>query len=359
MFYDQYGDYDKSFMEKMANHIILRPRSDVEQLDDKDFAIIIIGKRPHRQFPIADKKSTLLSLIYFLKNLSRMAPEFSKVAGSRIKEACFRFGIDTPPILNQFDMGADNFRVKLEKVANEEAVKQITDTSHLDDSVFGLITEEDGQKIRRFPMPDEKHVHKAWNILQASPHIKEEYKSQLLENIRRRAKDLGVELDGLDEGELNPNFERDLNHFTRNFDEEEKVAYTKVASKVLNNEVTIKEASAIISKLNQHYGYSDYKNRLSPDEIVHGIKADSITKYASAKEFSKYLDPYFEKTASVEYNLAAILQGEQAETVKKELTEYFGPEMVEDLITDPQTIYSSLPAPHKDIIKNIIEEHLS
>ena len=44
MFYDQYGDYDKDFATKLANHIVLRPRDDLDELDDKDFAIIIIGK---------------------------------------------------------------------------------------------------------------------------------------------------------------------------------------------------------------------------------------------------------------------------------------------------------------------------
>lgn len=349
MFYDQYGDYDKEFATKLANRVVLRPRSDIDELQDKDFAIIIMGKRPHRQFPIADKKSTILSLIYFLKNLKRMEPECARIAGSRIKEACFRFGIDTPSSLKELPMGTtEPHHVDLEKMANETAAKSL----NLDDSVFGLIIERAGEKIRKFPMPDEQHVRKAFDAAKSMGPARREYQERLMKNIERRASELGVDLNITKESPLlNPNLDRDMKHFTRNMNKEAQVTYSKLAQMIVDEKVTTKEACAALKALNEQNNVDNYKHRLSPEELVFGSKDDTLTKSASARLFAELLEPSLVKTASVGDELgAALASGE----FKTKLDEHFGEGFADDLQSDPTAIYNSLPTPHKDIIRSLM-----
>ena len=352
MFYDQYGDYDKDFAIKLANHIVLKPRDDLDELDDKDFAIIIIGKRPHRQFPIADKESTLLSLIYFLKNLDRIEPTCAEIAGARIKEACFRFDIEAPSQLDGFSLGTNKSHyVDLEKLANELAAKKIDDVSELDDSVFGLIIERAGEKIRKFPMPDEEHVRKAFEAAKSMGPARREYQERLLKNIERRASELGIELNITKESPLNPNLKRDMKYFARNMDKTAQAAYEKLAQLALDGKITADEACAALEMLNKQNGVASYKYRLSPEEIIYGTQEDVLAKSASARLFAELLDPSLTKTASIEDKITAALESEEFRT---KLDEYFGEGFADDLKTDPKAIFNSLPTPHKDIIRNLL-----
>jgi hypothetical protein len=350
MFYDQYGDYDQAFAKRLANHVILRPRSDIDELEDKDFAVIIIGKRPHRQFPIADKISSLLSLIYFLKNRSRMAPECAEIAGARIKEACFRFGIETPRIMQEYPMGVESFKLDLEKLANETSAKAIEDYSHLEDNMFGLVLDHDGEKLRKFPMPDEEHVRKAYEAAKAPGPMKPKLREKLLANIERRAKELGIVLE--EEAPLNPNFERDIRFFSRNMEKEARATYEKVAELVLQNEITPKEACAVLDGINKQNGVNDYKNRLSPKDIVYGSGDNTLSKYASVKLFTELLNPGMVKKASVTDELKAALTSEE---FRAKLDDYFGEGFSADLSKDTKAIFDSLPVPHKDIIRGLLQ----
>src|SRR5690606_8982539 len=140
-----------------------------------------------------------------------------------------------PSQLDRFSLGTNKSHyVDLEKLANESAAKKIDDVSKLDDSVFGLIIERAGKKIRKFPMPDEKHVRKAFEAAKSLGPARREYQERLLKNIERRASELGIELNITKESPLNPNLKRDMKYFTRNMDKTAQAAYEKLAQLALD-----------------------------------------------------------------------------------------------------------------------------
>ena len=73
----------------------------------------------------------------------------------------------------------------------QEAKIPTKDRNELDDSDFGLVyTDENGNKIRKYPLTDERHVLQAVRFFNKAP---DEYKEELARNIVKRAKQLDME----------------------------------------------------------------------------------------------------------------------------------------------------------------------
>lgn len=73
----------------------------------------------------------------------------------------------------------------------QEAKITTKDRNELEDSDFGLVyTDEDGKKIRKYPLTDEEHVRKAVQFFNKAP---DDHKEELARNIVKRAKELDMD----------------------------------------------------------------------------------------------------------------------------------------------------------------------
>lgn len=334
MFIDQYDDTENEFLEKIANAgIILKKKEDVHELPDKDFAVIIVKKRPHRKFPICDKESTILSMLYFLKNMGELPEPIRDAAGARLKEAALKFNLSVPSKLEQFDVGEEDYIIKENDLIKEASI---------DDDVFGLVYEKDGEKIRKFPMPDEYHVKKAEMYVDEAP---DEYRDELRENIKKKKE----EFDMLEDKDLNPNIQRDMSYRIKEIPAENKKPYMNLVDKLEDGQVSPQEAIKVIEKLDKENGISPRK--LTAEETIF----DMPKKRKVANDFTSLFEK--EKTADVHDDIRMVLNDdEMRDSLKIKLKENFDKGLVEDLLMDSETIFESLPDPHKGIIKRIIAE---
>jgi hypothetical protein len=343
MFIDQYDDTENKYLKKYANAgIILKKKENVHELPDKDFAVIIKKKRRHRKFPICDKKSTLLSLLYLLRGLDDLPEEITDVAGSRIKEACIKYDINVPSALNGHDIGNDNYVV-------EDFVRE--KTASITDDDFGLVYEENGKKIRKFPMPDEYHTKvAAAKFDEIKEDLDEETREKLAAAIKEKEEEFNLTEE---EPNLNPNLKRDMEFKTRKLSKEAQAPYMKLVDKLENGEAMVKEASALIDRL-------DAKNNIRTGNFnSEELLTDSEKKFSVEKNAFILAFEDKEKTAAVDTpsTLRRLLNDpDRKDELKKKLNDSFDKYLVNDLCQDPQTIYNSLPEPHQNLIDNMIGE---
>jgi len=343
MFIDQYDDTENKYLEKLANKgIIIRKREDVHDLPDKDFAVIIKKKRKHRKFPICDKKSTILSLLYLLLGMEDLPEEITNVAAPRIKEACIKYDVDVPSRLEHFDIGADDY------VVSDFTKKK---KASISDDDFGLVYEENGEKVRKFPMPDEYHTKvAAVKFDEVKDSLDDETREKLAAAIKEKKEKFGLMEK---EAKINPNLERDMEFKIRHLTKEAQAPYMKLVEKLKNKEAKIKEASAVINRL-------DAKNNIDTGKFNNDeLLTDTEKKFSVEKNAFMLAFEDKEKTASVDKvsELRRLLADpDKKDMMKSKLKENFDEYMVNDLCQDPQTIYESLPNPHQTIIDNAIDE---
>lgn len=343
MFIDQYDDTENKYLKKYANAgIILKKKENVHELPDKDFAVIIKKKRRHRKFPICDKESTLLSLLYLLRGLDELPKEVTDVAGSRIKEACIKYDIDVPSVLDGHDIGNNDYVV--ENFVREK-------TASITDDDFGLVYEEDGEKVRKFPMPDEYHTKvAAAKFDEIKEDLDEKTREKLAEAIKEKKAQFNLTEE---EPNLNPNLKRDMEFKTRKLSKEAKAPYMKLVDKLENGEAKVKEANVLINRLDAENNIRT-GNFNSEELLTDAEKKFSVEKNAFILAFEDK-----EKTASVNSvdTLRRLLNDpDRKEEMKTKLNDSFDKYLVNDLCQDPETIYNSLPEPHQNLIDNMIDE---
>lgn len=348
MFIDQYDDTENKILKKYADDgIILSKREDVHELPDKDFAVIIKRKRKHRKFPICDRMSTLVSLLYLLHGLNDLPEDIVNVAAPRIKEAAVKYDVDIPAKLEKYPIGNDDYIVT--------EIEPKTKEARVDDSVFGLVYEENGEKVRKFPMPDEHHTKiAAQKFEEVKDELDKEKRAQLEEAIQEKM----VEFDMVKEATLNPNLKRDMEFKIRHLTKEAQAPYMRLVDKLKEDEVTIKEAEVLVKKLDNRNNL-DTRKFNTDDLLTDKEKTSSVTKHDSVIDFF----PKKEKRATAQDKIDMILTIKDDDKLRKRFMERmkkkFSDGLVDDLCQDPETIYKSLPEPHQNIIDRTINEVLN
>lgn len=349
MYLDQYDDINEELMEKVAGlGLVLNKREDVSSLPDKDFALIVVTKkRPQRKFPICDKESALLSLLYFLENRKNMPMAYIKTAGAMLKEACVKYDIDVPTPMDSYPIGAESNKVTgevMEKVAQEVASDEI---ENIPDEKFGLIKE--GQ--RKFPLIDIDHTKRA---IDAFPMVEDRLEpdeaASLRTKIAKAADEFGLSFGEEKIASVNPYLMRDMKFRVRNLEKTAQAPYIKLAKMVEGEQITIKEASAVLDRLDKDH---NLHRTMTAEEVLIGQKVNSLEKNA-------FVDEFLEKVASsrdTASKLQYVFQDEdkKGELIEK-LKENFDVSLVDGLVADTKDVLDSLPDPHKDMIDNIVEE---
>ena len=80
---------------------------DRDQLPDDAFALVMLnGEEKLRKFACIDSGNTALSVLYFVKNASKLPPSAQQVAAENLKIACGWYGLDVPRELEQLSKTA-------------------------------------------------------------------------------------------------------------------------------------------------------------------------------------------------------------------------------------------------------------
>lgn len=302
----------------------LEKTADKENLEDKDFALIIEGeKREHRKLATIDPESTQKSIRYFVNNMKDLPSEYIKTAGPNLKEACIKYNLDVPSELEGFDIGNEN-RVEAtslkEKVASED---------------FGLVVNGDP----KFPLRDKDEIVKALKQYRnVKDKLTDEQRAKLAKNICAKADEYGIET--TTDLDVNPNVVQEMKFRVNRLPEKEKEAYIKLAKKLDRGEVQVKEAMAVMERLDEE---NNMKRRcMTPKRVL-----------------THQPTPEKEKTAGIQDNLDYIARDEDLKMdVGEALEEKFSEDLVESLLENPRAIFDSLPDPHKDIIESIVRQEM-
>jgi len=314
-FLDQYDD-----LKKTAS-------IDKEKLRDKDFALIIQGeKSEHKKFATVDPEVTKTSTEYFINNLDKMPDEYINVAGPNLKEACFKYDIDIPQELEDFDFGSKKRKVKQakEKIKEED---------------FGIVINGDG----KFPLRNKEEIIKAIEQYDnVKDRLTKEQKKELAAKIDSAAEKFGIERKT--KLKPNPEIERDMEFRVKRLPKRDKEAYMKLAHMVKEGELNVEKGIKVMKKLDDE---NNMKQRCASPETV-------LAKMEGAEDANM-----FEKAASITDELEYAMQDKDTkEKVKKELKSQFDDSLVDSLCQDPKTIFDSLPDPHKDLIERIVKSNI-
>lgn len=323
---DQYDDTNNEYLEKLADAgFVLEKRANVEELDDKDFAVIIESKnKRERKFPICDKEASILSSMYYLKNKDKMPEEVRKTARAFINEASMKFDFNPPEDIDEA-RNRDSNVVHLEQ--------------KLSDDDFGLVIERDGDKIRKFPLHDKKHVEKAIeHFPEQKDRLTPEQAESLQAKIKEKAQKFGI-IKPEKEASINDNLIRDMEFRVRNLPKEAQEPYLKLAEKVKEGNAKVKTASQVMRKL-------DHQNNMKV-----GYMKDV---FESSGDFTFNVK---EASMSVPEKINRILNDdEMKEDLIDKLEGQFEKGLITDLRENPEVLYNSLPEPHQQIIKDFVEE---
>ena len=338
MIIDQHDDIKKETLEKIANAgVVLSPKEDVHELNDRDFALIIQKeKRAHRKFPVSDEESTKLSAIYFSENKNKLPDEMRKTAGANIKEAFLKNDMDIPNFLEEYDNGT------LNNTVSGSLVKKAS----VSDDDFGLVYKKDGEKVRKFPLTNKKNTKRALEKFDdVKGKLDDDQAKKLKENILDACHEFGININEETEIEKSATLKRDMKFRTKNLTKEAQLPYMKVADMVEKDEICIEKAAAVMERLDDE---NNLHRTFSPMETLTGNKPNTIEI------------PKREKTASIEDKLPSVISNpKMKQAFLKKLKEHFDEGMVEGIAQDPQTVIESLPDPHKDIIENKLDEVMS
>ena len=345
LFYDQYTDPDKDFFKKILNHVVIEPDMEIDKQPDKSFAIIIVGNRRHRMFPIHTPKDTVLSALYFLKNKEIIPEECAKIIGSKLKEACLKFNLEK--LRDLFEDYADT--VGSHEIQMSDLSKTAAANTQNDNVFYGI--EING--VKKFPMPDKMHTLKA---IAAYPKVADKLTPQqrkiLSRNIALKALEFDINLDKLLIKEINPHIVQDIKYRIKDLPLEAQKMYLAVANAIQKGELNYREGATAIRMLDKMYGIDNYKRRITPETAVSGIASPEITNSQSIKEFKSLLNQ--EKVASID-EVVTLIKADTEKQIRSKLEEQFDKELVSDLYKDPETIFNSLPKPHQELIEKIIK----
>ncbi len=212
---DFYDDSDRRYLKKMAQDLepwrgaeILSP-SQIEELDDDDFALVVITKTAEkiRKFPLHDEAHIKLASLYFDAAYENLSPAERVCAATHIREACDAYDVEADPAISKY--AADGFfnniveegvRNAYEKYAElemtKEAASDINARIEVPDDQYALLVEHEGDTIRKYGMPDENHVKIAAAYFKKyARDLSPEHRHMFAENVLRRADELSVDLD--------------------------------------------------------------------------------------------------------------------------------------------------------------------
>lgn len=369
---DFYDDTDRQVIKKLAvDHeaggleVTQLTPEQLDELPDSEFGLVMLTKRGSviRKFPLNDSGNTWLSSQYFSHTHQKLAFPARFIAAKFIKQACDAYGVTptgqvaayaeradgTVATNNMFVEGYEK-RWMLEKMAEREFSLQGADVAAIDayadspDEHFALVmTHPDGTIVRKYAMPDANHVKVAAAYFDRyAESFPPEHRRNFATAVARRADELGVDV--TDSGLLTKWASEELNPWIGDHLEQRKALLPR-------NEA----AHDALCKL------AELLSDSSPDDV-----AKALSKFDEATGISRHYDhaladPYASSVGKVASAWSADVDGRiitekdlTDDGVQKKLAGYLGSSFAKQMQDDPVAVFESLPAPEKQLVKQVI-----
>lgn len=336
-----------------------------EALPDTDFGLIMITKRASvlRKFPVNDPGNAWLSSQYFEQSHEKLAFPARFIAAKFIKKACDAYGVGSSPLVEAYAAKVDEGEAQtntfaegsqagwmLRKLAQRElmgkqaSVDDSTIMESLPNEHFALVVRQgDGSVIRKYAMPDARHVKKAADYFDKyAKALPPQYRHRFASSVQSRAEDLGVDLPENSElqkwasaewnNNIHAHIEQRKSLLPRN--EGARDILDKLAASL--TETTPEDMASALETFDQATGLNRYYDRGLTD-----AHASSMSKSASA--WSTDIDGQI----ITEADLRKVASS-------KKLASYLGSTFARQFSEHPTEIFESLPTPEKVLIKQVI-----
>jgi|GEM_PF-1188069 hypothetical protein len=349
-----FDHYDDS-LEKVDSVLVDKKNIPMSRPDNAQHAFVIIDNqnKEHAKYPLDSKENTALSIQYFVKTYDKLPVSCMKKVAKRIKLAADKFGLETPALIQQYADMESNYNGEFPVIYflsdEEPAVYETNMTKtaakltsqqreNLPDSVFGLvITKKNGEKIRKFPMPDESHTRFAISMFARShKDLPAEQKSILAKNIKQQAKKYGITISPDNPLNKYASFSQYPNNLDEIINERIKLAKDNTAKKGYE---LLYKASA----------------ELSPEEF--GRRMYTLDKLAAVDDYyaligtpEEIMNPS-DKQEKIETKVPSYAE---LDANKELLSDVLDEETLDALIENPKAVWEELPVELRITIWQII-----
>lgn len=334
-------------------------------LPDSEFGLVFLTKRASvlRKFPVNDPGNAWISAQYFNDSYEKLAFPARFIAAKFIKSACDAYGVPASRRVDAYAARVDDDEVKsnvfvegseqgwmLQKLAQRELIEKTASAAETDailnmpDEHFALIAKTgDGSVIRKYAMPDARHVKLAANYFDKyAMDLPAEYRHRFALSVQNRADDLGVDVS--DNDNLYKWAGTDWNRHVGAHIEQRKSLLP------MNN-----SARGILDKLAESLG-----------ETTPADMAVALQTFDDATGLSKYhdnglTDPFSSTMAKraeawsteIDGRIITIEDLRKESTIKK-ISGYLGETFSKQFAKNPSEIFESLPVTEKALIKKIV-----
>lgn len=369
---DFYDDSHHELMTKIAmpaaiaraQTTVLTPHQHAA-LPDSDFGLVVLTKRAAvlRRYPVNDPGNAWLSGQYFQRTHEKLAWPARFVAAKFIKSACAAYGVPSSKMVdayaarveegeattNTFVEGSESGWM-LRKLAQREFIEkqasavEINALTELPNEHFAMVVRgEDGSVIRKYAMPDQAHVKLAAAYFDKyAMDLAPEHRHRFASNVQARAAELDVDVSAHESLAkwASPGWNRHvLAHIEQRKsllprNQEARSVLDKLAASL--GETSPEDAAAALQQIDTATGLTRYYDRGLTDPC-----ASTMGKVASG--WSDEVDGVTITEADL-----------RKEAFQKKLAGYMGTSFMSQFAANPVEIYESLPAPEKDLIKQVI-----
>jgi type III secretion system FlhB-like substrate exporter len=349
--YDQFDDGFEKIGEEFKKYASMsRPSA-------FNHAIIIKDNKfnSYPKYPIDSEENTKVSLEYFKKTAEKLPITCINKVAKRLAYAGEKYGVSISNSIQKYANMAKDYNPEYPVIYfTEEQVPAQRDflmkktasklsyqeRESLPDSAFGLVINQDGKKIRKFPMPDENHVRAAIKMYgKVYQDMPADQRSKLAKNIITKAKQYNIEIS--DDNPLKKYAE--VKYYPENLHEiiEKRANMTKEAS--------IKEGYKKLYKISSYYTPQQFTERLRQLD-----KLASLDKYypiigTPEEVMNSWMDQY-EKDALIMPTLTELY------SVANELQGILDKDTVEALLENPEIVWPDLPFEIQQFILDKIKE---
>lgn len=367
---DFYDDGNREHMSKIAMpeamrnvHLSVLTPEQHSRLPDTDFGLILLTKRASvmRKFPVNDPGNAWLSAQYFGQACEKLAFPARFVAAKFIKSACDAYDVpssravdayaarvDDEVTTNTFVEGSEKSWM-LRKLAQRELIEKTAEAGSVEAMIempnehYALVVQTgDGSVIRKYAMPDVAHVQRAAQYFDKyAMDLQPEYRHRFALSVRNRAEELGVDVSD-HEG---------ISKWASTTWNQHVGAHLEQRKSLLPRNPSARE---VLSKL-----------AASLDETTPADMAEALQVFDQATGLTRYYDKGLSDPYSSTMGKAAEdwSEDEDGETVTADdlqrvcnsgqLVGYFGQAFCDQFKQDPVGVYESLPAPEKQVIKQL------
>lgn len=369
---DFYDDSKHELMSKIAmptaiagaQATVLTPEQHAA-LPDTDFGLVILTKRAAvmRKFPVHDPGNAWLSAQYFQNTHEKLAWPARFIAAKFIKTACDAYGVPSSKMVaayaarvgenealsNRFVEGSESGWM-LRKLAQQEFIEkqaqatEINALTEMPNEHFALVVRsDDGSVIRKYAMPDDAHVKIAAAYFDKyAMDLAPEHRHRFARNVQTRAAELGVDVSDHDllskwaspgwNRHVQAHIEQRKSLLPRNPDA--RGVLDKLAASL--EETTPADAAAALQEIDLATGLNKYYDRGLTDPF--------------ASTMGKVAEGWSDEVDGVTITEADL----RKEAVLKKIASYMGTSFADQFSKSPVEIFESLPAPEKEVIKQII-----